>query len=305
MIKIHTMFTDNNITVNFSGKTKTFHSGTTEYDQILLAIKENRKQDIPNIVSTAEKIVTYTKGEFQVRSGIIYLDEQPVPTRLSTKILKFKDSGLPYTPLVNFARKVQKNPSYRAVNALFDFLETNNHPITDDGNFIAYKYVNTQYRDSHTNTMDNSIGATVTMPRNQVNEDPTQTCSHGLHVASYEYAHTTYGLGKSDTGDGHVIELEVDPSDVVAVPIDYNNGKMRVCRYVVVADSTGPLPGDLKGYVAPSNDTEEELPSSDLTPPWCYDCQEYHFEDEECESLYDDRCSNCGSADHYSEDCDE
>ena len=33
-----------------------------------------------------------------------------------------------------------------------------------------------------------------------------------------------------------VVLCEVDPSNVVSVPIDYNNTKMRVCEYKVIKE---------------------------------------------------------------------
>jgi hypothetical protein len=65
------------------------------------------------------------------------------------------------------------------------------------------------------------------MPRELVNDDPTQTCSAGLHVASIEYA-------KNFASDGVLVVCEVNPEHVVAIPIDYDQQKMRVCEYKVV-----------------------------------------------------------------------
>jgi hypothetical protein len=116
---------------------------------------------------------------------------------------------------------------------LFEFLEKNKHPITEDGKFIAYKKVanansDGKYLDIYSHTFDNSPGQVISMDRNQVDEDPSQTCSSGLHVANWDYAANHYGSA-TDT----MMEVEVDPADVVAVPTDYNQAKMRTCRYTV------------------------------------------------------------------------
>jgi hypothetical protein len=111
-------------------------------------------------------------------------------------------------------------------------VEKNDHPITESGNFIAYKRVRGSFKDIHSNTMDNTVGSLVEMPRNQVNEDSSQTCSYGLHVANWEYAHTQFA--SSDPATDVMLEVEVDPADVVAIPADYNNAKMRVCKYKVL-----------------------------------------------------------------------
>jgi hypothetical protein len=82
-----------------------------------------------------------------------------------------------------------ENPSYRAVNELYGFLEKNRLPITPDGHFLAYKKVRDDYKDIHSGTMDNSVGKIVEMERNQVNDDKNQTCSSGLHFCSEPICH--------------------------------------------------------------------------------------------------------------------
>ena len=64
------------------------------------------------------------------------------------------------------------------------------------------------------------------MERGQVDADRERTCSFGLHVAAFSYASNFTG--------GILLEVEVNPRDVVAVPPDYNQQKMRVCRYRVL-----------------------------------------------------------------------
>jgi hypothetical protein len=49
-----------------------------------------------------------------------------------------------------------------------------------------------------------------------------------LHVCSQSY------LGHF--GGDRVIVCKINPKDVVSVPADYNNAKMRVCRYEVVSE---------------------------------------------------------------------
>jgi len=75
------------------------------------------------------------------------------------------------------------------------------------------------------------------MNRDNVNPDANETCSHGLHVGAFAYANTFSEL---------LLEVEVNPKDVVAVPPDYNNQKMRVCEYKVIR-------------VAPGHERQEEV----------------------------------------------
>jgi hypothetical protein len=101
-------------------------------------------------------------------------------------------------------------------------------PITPDGHFLAYRAVAPNYRDIRTGTIDNSIGCKPSMPRNKVDEDPNRTCSYGFHACSFDY------LPHYAHANGHVMIIKINPRDVVAIPRDYNNTKMRICTYEVV-----------------------------------------------------------------------
>jgi hypothetical protein len=68
------------------------------------------------------------------------------------------------------------------------------------------------------------------MARNSVNDNPEETCSHGLHVCSEGY--TKFG--------DRLMLVAVNPADVVSVPIDYNASKMRTCRYTVFQEIEQP-----------------------------------------------------------------
>jgi hypothetical protein len=134
-----------------------------------------------------------------------------------------------------FLSRLYQNPSFKVVEQLYRFMEHNKLPITQDGTFLAYKKVDFDYKDLYSHTIDNSIGQTPTLTRNMVEDDPNKTCSHGLHVCSKDYL-PEYGSNISTIN--RVIIVEVDPIDVVSVPLDYNNAKMRVCKYTVIDEIT-------------------------------------------------------------------
>jgi len=158
-----------------------------------------------------------------------------VPLAIEKKVLQYVDEGLPPEPLMRFWTKLQRNPSALCQQRLFDCLEVNEHPITEDGCFIAYRSIRKDWKDKHSGTMDNSVGRVLTMPREDVCSDMDQTCAPGLHVASFDYANHSFG----SSGDRLVI-CKVHPEDVVAIPRDYNSQKMRTCRFEVLAEMKGP-----------------------------------------------------------------
>jgi hypothetical protein len=119
-------------------------------------------------------------------------------------------------------------------------VNANDIDITDDGHFIGWKVVRSTYMDCASNTFDNSPGKTVTMPRNQVDEDDQRTCSAGLHVCSKSY------IGHFGSGSDRIVSVKVHPRDVVSIPVDYNDAKMRTCGYVVLEDVTDRWGSELR-----------------------------------------------------------
>jgi hypothetical protein len=257
MLNVAHIITPDHIILSFNKESHTIRRDQKGADKIIQALKTKDYDAIPNLVSLALQVETFSHGDFQVKNGAIFIDDFEVPEFLSQKILSFMEQDLPHEPLIAFAKKLGENPSNRSVQQLYTFLEKNNHPITDSGNFIAYKKVRDNWFDCHSGTFDNSPGKVIKMPRNQVDENPNQTCSHGLHVANWSYAHSFYAGGK-------MLQVEVNPKDVVAVPTDYNNAKMRVCEYKVIGEvseaSTSPLHRDVTepSRVASAEDYSED-----------------------------------------------
>ena len=131
-----------------------------------------------------------------------------------------------------FMMKLASNPSgHDSIQQLVRFIESNRVPITSRGNFLTYKRVDGDYRDHRTHKMDNRPGQMVTMRRLEVHADPRTDCSQGLHVCSYGYLFNFHQDGFDHLRSGApTLIVEVSPADVVSVPTDYNNSKIRCCR---------------------------------------------------------------------------
>lgn len=277
-MKINWLITDQSIILNYESQTHILLRTDLWADKIIAALKDKKYDDIPSMVSNAKRIENMSGGRATVKDGEIVMDGIVAQPILARKIKEFADNGLPYEPLVKFAEKLNKNPSQRSIEQLYAFLDKNNHPITDNGNFIAYKKIRPDYKDIHSGTMDNHPGLTVSMPREDVDDDPNRTCSRGLHVANFDYAMHHFG-SSSDI----LVECEVDPEHVVSVPTDYNQSKMRVCQYRVL----GILDKELSTPLRNVGDIEEgklcSFCSEPLTDGVCGNCQ-----CGECSNLLDD-----------------
>lgn len=161
---------------------------------------------------------------------------------LADHLIRCLESGVQdYGPVVKFWEKVSTNPDQRSREQLFTWLRNCEFTITEDGDILGYKGVTTESEGSflsiHSGTayvdgeevkgrIPNNPGTVVTMPRSQVRNDPNTHCSYGLHVGDWSYA--------SSFGHGVVLEVHVNPRDVVSIPNDHSYRKMRACKYKVV-----------------------------------------------------------------------
>lgn len=257
------------IVLNYDGKTLTISEDDDRFDKVIVCIRENRLDDIPGIVELER---TFEGTGMELRDGVIYEGGQPIPTELNAKILRYKELGLPFDSLLKFWENLKLNPSFNSRTMLYKFLEHNGHPFTEDGCFIAYRGVREDFKDKHTGKFDNSVGATCKIDRSEVDDNPNNTCSHGLHVACFEYA-KSFGP--------QLVEVKVNPRDVVAVPTDYNGTKMRVCQFEVVAIGEFIRNEVIYGQPLPDEHNCSE------------DCNDEHEDDEEDES----DLNNCPSCD--------
>ena len=149
--------------------------------------------------------------------------------------------------LAAFLDNLHKNPSEDAISDLYDFLEANNLPLTEDGHFLAFKRIRDNFKDHHTNSMDNSVGKVVEMRREKVNANRHDVCSTGLHFAQAGYLDAM--------GGGKTVILKINPADVVSIPTDYNRMKGRACKYTVLAEVGNANPQEALNKAAVATST--------------------------------------------------
>lgn len=220
-----------NLVILIDNRQHTINKDThPNYLRIMEAIRNGDWDAVPDLVDISRAVANYANGLVEVRDGDVYYDGRPFHNALADRLLEMLKQNLPVEALVNFLGNLKENPSKRAVDELYGFLEKNMLPLTPDGHFLAYKRVRADFLDIHSGTMDNSVGKVVEMPRNEVCEDAQRTCSSGLHFCSLEYL-PHFG----SYGDNNVVIVKINPRDVVSIPVDYNNAKGRACRYEVVA----------------------------------------------------------------------
>jgi hypothetical protein len=233
MSDIGVIYTNNNITVTRGDETKTLSTGDELFDKCVNLWKQKDFNGLIDTLWSTKKVVenAYEKYGFKVRDGVVFVNDKPIVDSLAKRIVEYANKGLSPDRLLKFWDRLVKNPSYWCVQSLFDFLDRNRCPINDDGRFMAFKAVTRDFKDKYTKTVDNRPGTKVKpFERNQVDDDKQKQCSFGYHVGSASYVR---GFGVS--GD-KFIEVLVDPADVVSIPEDVNQDKIRVCTYEVVKE---------------------------------------------------------------------
>jgi hypothetical protein len=229
------ILTDDSLTIVLDGKALTMRNDHANWQATLEALSNEDWDALPNLFDESKAVEDYfdANAGIAVKDGAVFCtahgQDEALHGVVVDKILHFMRNSLPYKPLVRFVGKLADNPSRRAIDELYTFLEHKSMPITPDGNFIAYKGVKQDFTDHYSGKFDNSVGQTLSMRRNQVCDDADQGCSSGFHAGSYEYA-------KGYThGGGNLMRVEIDPSDVVSVPKDCDCQKLRTSKYIVVA----------------------------------------------------------------------
>lgn len=253
------------ISAILAGKSYTVETDHPNYNRILQAVRSSAWETFKTLADIATSVRTFMgNGKVQLVDGAVVFNGEIMHNSITDRILNLMNKQLPFKPMVNFLENLMQNPSKRAVDELYGFLEFGNLPITADGHFLAFKNVRKNWKDIHSGTFDNSVGSICKMERNQVDEDKDRTCSYGLHFCSQDYLPQF-----RDSNGGHTVIVKINPADVIAIPSDYNNTKGRCCRYEVVAEMEGK-PSDYtdRAVIGDFDPADDGLDGTGSNPPF-------------------------------------
>lgn len=223
------------ISVFLSDRIVTINSDTRNYAEIVKAVKEGDAELVNRLMEPERAAQQYLSEStsMEIFGGIVHIDGRAMPAAVSDKVLRMMDAGIDAKPLENVCRNFLQNPSAVALEEGFLFCTANDFLIDEQGFIICYKYVTNDYKDCYTKKIDNRVGQRPSMPRNAVDDRRNNTCSHGLHVGAYGYVYK-YGLVEGQ----RMMIVRVHPKDIVSVPADYGDMKMRVSEYEVIGEQT-------------------------------------------------------------------
>ena len=267
---VNILLTKDSFTLAAGGQSKTINEDSADFQKLVDLYRASDEKGLEEyLLSFKKKIETpYKSKGFTVEEDRVKIGNDFLPTYLGNRLKNHADQGLPVDRLLKSWEKLKENPSHNSVNALHQFGELNNLPITPEGNFVAYKAVDKDLKDKHTHTIDNSPGSLVEKDRRDVDDDFRQACSTGLHVGGFRYV-SSFGNAPGD----RFIEVEFDPADVVSVPT-YED-KIRVCRYKVIREIKREEVVAFEGehYNLPSLSDED-----DDEEDYCPYCENYYSE---------------------------
>lgn len=231
------MWVDGNLTVILKNKAHQVLPEHTNYKMILEALPTANEDELLDLVDLEKAVANFSDGLVEVKNGKVLFEGEEVHGSISQRILEFMKKGLPFQPLVNFLNNLMNNPSMQSQKELYDFLEHEHLPITEDGHFLAYKAVREDYMDKYKGVFDNHVGNVCEMRRAKVDDNRRMGCSNGLHAGALNYV-ASYGSVESND---RIVIVKINPEDVVSVPSDCNCEKLRTCRYEVVGEYQGEL----------------------------------------------------------------
>lgn len=194
-----------------------------------LILEEDKLEEAYELMDLPKFIETFTEGNITVnhKDKVMFYGDFKIEHSLVNVVMARLTQGQDVLPFIRFLDRLMENPKENVVEELYPFMKHNSIDIDSDGCILAYKGIRGDWKDCYTGNIDNSVGTTVKMPRTHVDDNPEETCSRGLHVASKEYA-STYG--------DILVQVKVCPSNIVSVPNDYHGQKMRTCEYTVLSE---------------------------------------------------------------------
>ena len=217
--------------------------------------------------------LTALSERFALRGETVLFDGDPIDNALAGHLLGLVKAGSAergekgYEAFVRFAEKLYTNPSELSREHAFKFMQANKITIHEDGDLIAYKGVRNDGLSTRSGYgivngeifenayLDNSVGNIVSIPRSMVDDNRSATCSVGLHVGAWSYAKSF---------SSKMLTVKVNPRDIVSVPHDEQDRKMRVSRYEVLEEA----PSEPYGLTLELPKVEEPENSDPISSKW-------------------------------------
>jgi hypothetical protein len=235
--------------------------------QVIEAIAAGDTDEVIRILTPIRAVASaFNTGDVRVTENAIYYRGRELNNASALRILELQAAGLPVQSEANCLASLMRHDDPRVIESFERFIERWNIPRTPEGRIVLCKGVRDDFFDMHSHSVDWSVGNIVTMSWDDIDRDPSNTCSSGLHCAPLE------GARSYVSGAGRLLEVHVWPEHIGALPYDYErNGKVRV----------------VEAYVAREIPRDVAKDFYDFTPIIDYDYYDYDDNDDYDNDDYD------------------
>lgn len=229
--------TKNEITIMKGLDARSITKGYPKFNQFKRSLidadfSDDKLEETYELLDLGSFVETFSEGNITVNheEGKVCYGSFEIKNSITDRMMSMLTNQENVKPLVRFLDKLLMNPKESIVEELYSFLQHNDIEISEEGDIVGFRSIRKDWKDHYTGKMDNTIGKVVSMPRHLVDDDPNRTCSKGLHIGSIGY------VGSFGGTNSRIVNVKVDPSDVVSIPTDYDGMKMRCCKFEVLSE---------------------------------------------------------------------
>lgn len=260
----HLQTHDRRVTAFVDGETYTFGPDHPEHRNLMLALASGDTDRFKELVDVSRAVTAFTHGALKVEDGEVTYNGRAISNDAVTHLLDLMEKGEPHEHFGKFVARLMENPSRGVVRGLWPVLSKMGDQgdgcyLNEDGWIVAYKRVRGDLKDLYSGRVqypdpdvyDESVnsatpidagagatiqGYTISIPRNECDENVGASCSYGLHFGGMDYVRN---FRRSD--ETVLLVVKVDPADVVSCPEDA--WKLRTSRMKVIKRFEGTLDG--------------------------------------------------------------
>lgn len=230
------------ITAICNGQNYAFDRSSLSYDKVKQALNEQDEAKFLSCIDHDNHFRVRSHGKVTFEDGVIRYNGAKVDNSLSRRILELYEEGFNFHPLVRFLENCYQNPNPTVVDRLYDFLQSRDIMIDNDGYVVGYRRVDPNGWDYYSHTVQYVVGQVAEMPRHKCDENSQNTCSYGLHLGNLNYVHNYCA------GQGYILICRAHPKDVTSIPEEPDAPKLRACRLEVLAKYEGEDPKPVYNY---------------------------------------------------------
>lgn len=236
---------DGKLSVTVHGRNFLITKDQIGYGDAVQAVKDRNFEALVAAADKKAAIADYSDGRIEIHGNNVTYLGRPIHNTLTQRLVQMLEQKLPFEPWLKFLENLMQNPSKRAIQEVYAWVERHGATITEDGCIQGHKKLNRVetdtrlpedqrkaidgepadkhiYIDVHSGTVRQWEGKVVSMPRNEVDDNWGTACSEGFHVGTPDYH---FG------GDVAVV-VHVNPAHFVAA--DVHSKKFRCSEYTIV-----------------------------------------------------------------------